>query len=346
MLNSDFQDYNHLPTYDKTVLVTGATGLIGSFVVRLLLQQGATIHALRRQSSTPLLLEGLDEQIHWHEGDVLDVDSLEAAMEGVQSVIHCAATVSFHPRDHAHMFKVNVEGTANVVNVALTTGIEDFCFVSSVAALGRKKGQMLIDESNQWEASPLNSQYAQSKHLAEMEVWRGIAEGLSAVIVNPSVVLGPGELDKSSTQLFNYVYTQKPFYIDGYLNYVDVRDVATSILLLLARQIRGERFVVSAGTITYLEMFGYMAETLGKKAPRIKVNGRMAGIAWRLASLQSWFTGGRPFITRETAQIAQNSFTFDNQKIKKRLDYQFKSAQEAIQWTGQALLAREKNPKA
>lgn len=173
------------------ILVTGGTGFLGSYLLRALVTAGKPVRALYRRHIPDQLLD-VKDRVEWVQGDVLDVGSLEEAMQGVAQVYHCAAIVSFHPDRRAQMLKINVEGTANVVNIALDAGVKKLVHVSSVAALGRAKEQAAINERSQWEESSNNSYYAISKHLSEMEIWRGIAEGLPAVIVNPSIILGSG----------------------------------------------------------------------------------------------------------------------------------------------------------
>jgi nucleoside-diphosphate-sugar epimerase len=254
-------------------------------------------------------------------------------MKGVDKVIHAAAVVSFSPHSQNEMLKVNVEGTANVVNTCLEAGISKFCYVSSVAAIGRKKHQLEVDEHTQWEESPYNSYYAKTKYLAELEVWRGIAEGLPAIIVNPSVVLGPGDWNKSSTQLFKYIWDERPFYTAGSMNYVDVRDVADIIFKLIHSEIQSERFILNAGSIQYKDLFANIAEKLGKKRPTIKINSLLAEIAWRVEAVRSWFTSSSPIITRETALLAQKQYRYSSQKVQQKLQYSFRYLDDTIDWT-------------
>lgn len=315
------------------ILITGCNGLVGSFIARKFLQEGCHIRALKRAKSDLSLVADVESDIEWVEGDILDLAQLTKAMQGVDTVIHAAAIVSFTPADRHQMLKVNVEGTSNVVNISLAAGIKKFCFVSSVAAIGRKKNVMLADENTQWEESPYNSYYAKSKYLAELEVWRGIAEGLPAVIVNPSVVLGPGNWHKSSTKLFKYIWDEKPFYTAGSMNYVDVRDVADIIFKLIYSEITAERFILNAGSIKIEHMFGTIAAAFQKKKPLILIPPFMAQIAWRLEYIRSLLSGSSPLITRETALIAQRDYLYNNQKIKQTLQYTFRNLDETITWT-------------
>jgi dihydroflavonol-4-reductase len=316
--------------------VTGASGLVGSFVVRALLARGYEVVALRRPGQGPGLLADVADRLSWQEGDVLDIDSLEQAFGQVQWLIHTAAIVSFAPPDRAAMYRVNVEGTANVVNTALRLGIAKLGFVSSVAALGRPdnapKGiPYPIDEGQQWVESSKNSHYARSKFLAEMEVWRGIAEGLSGVIVCPSLVLGEGDWQRSSTQIFKYVFDEKPFYTEGLMNYVDVRDVAEAVCGLMESAISEQRFVLSAGSVPFGSLFEKIAQHLNKRPPRYRVAAWMTQILWRIEALRGRLTGARPLITRETAESASHHFEYQGQKITHLLPFRYRSLAETLE---------------
>jgi dihydroflavonol-4-reductase len=320
------------------ILITGATGLVGSATARRFLADGHSVSVLHRPGSDRSLLQDAEARIHWVEGDILDVLSLEKALENVDFVVHAAAVVSFTPRDEAAMVKVNVEGTANVVNVCLKKGIQKLGHVSSVAALGRPNSRtiepnkpVVIDETQRWEDSPNNSAYAKTKYLAELEVWRGISEGLQAVIVNPSLILGEGDWQKSSTQLFKYVYDGKPFYTQGTVNYVDVADIAEAIYRLMISDIQGERFILSAGSASYQELFAAIAQGFGKRPPYLKVGTGLAGIIWRVEAVRSWLTGSRPLITKDTARSATHHFKFENTKIKQAVAFDFKPLDTTVQ---------------
>ncbi|MBC7892218.1 MAG: NAD-dependent epimerase/dehydratase family protein [Sphingobacteriaceae bacterium] len=317
------------------LLLTGATGLVGSFTVRRLLQENYKIRALVRPGADRSLLSDVENQVNWCEGDVLDVLSLERALEGVTQVIHAAAVVSFVPKDRRTMYKINVEGTANVVNACLRAGVKKLVYVSSVAALGRsnKPGlaiPQIIDETSKWEDSPLNSHYAKTKYGAELEVWRASSEGLPVVVVNPSVILGEGDWQRSSTQLFKYAYDEHVFYPAGSLNYVDVFDVAEAIFRLLTSEIKNERFVLNAGSLPYRDFLEKTAQAFGKKSPTMRVPGTAAAVLWRLEALRSWLTGKAPLLTRETAQSASHSYFYPNEKIRQAIRLEFRPLAETL----------------
>ncbi|MCU0471453.1 MAG: NAD-dependent epimerase/dehydratase family protein [Arcicella sp.] len=320
------------------ILITGITGLVGSFTARRFLGAGYQVAGLKRQNSDLSLLQGIENQITWHEGDVLDILSLEKAMQGINLVVHTAAIVSFAPSDRQRMFKTNVEGTTNVVNLCLDKKIEKLCFVSSVASLGRKlpndekKHPIIeINENATWDENPLNSNYAKTKYLAEMEVWRGHSEGLNTVIVNPSIILGEADWTKSSTQLLKYAYDEHLFYPQGNLNYVDVLDVAEAIFQLMKSEVSGERFILSAGQMTYKDFLAKVAHQFNRKPPQYLLNKSLTGIIWRLEAIRSFITRKAPLITKETALSSSHHFYYQNQKITQTLSFSFKKLDESLE---------------
>jgi dihydroflavonol-4-reductase len=309
------------------VFLTGITGLLGAEVALLLLAKGYRVRALVRDLTKVKIQHPALEHV---EGDIMDITVLTQYLQGVDYVVHAAAVVSFAPSERKLMYQVNVEGTANVVNAALEAGIKKFCHVSSIAAFGRppldemKKVDLVkINEDQKWLSSETNSHYAITKYLGECEVWRGVAEGLPAVIVNPSIILGEGPWNQSSTQLFKYVYEEKPFYPEGYLNYVDVKDVSGALLQLMESDLVGERYCVSGGMIAYKQFFDEIALRFQKKKPSFKVTGGMMGALWRVEALKSFLTGKAPLITRETAKTAQLKIYQQSDKIQRALGFEF-----------------------
>lgn len=298
---------------------------MGSTIAKQLVQSGHSVSVLCRPGSDRRLLTSIESDLSFVEGDVLDMIGLEEAFSAVDMVVHAAATVSFVPKERKSMYKVNVEGTANVVNACLYAGVKKLCHISSVAALGRPEkkaalaGQPVeIDENQRWVDSSSNSEYALTKYLAELEVWRGIAEGLTAVILNPSVILGEGDWHKSSTRLFKYAFDEKPFYSEGSLNYVDVADVSEAACRLLFSDISGERFIVNGGTISYKAFFSTVARAFGKRPPKWRVSPLMAGIVWRVEAIRSFVTGKSPLLTSETARAAQHHYRFNGEKLSQQ----------------------------
>lgn len=321
----------------NAVLITGATGFIGSHIARLYLANGHPVAVLHREGSGYGMLADVAAQITWHIGDILDIPSLDAAITNGIDVIHAAAIVSFVPKDRDQMEKVNVEGTANVVNVCLKAGVRKLGYVSSVAALGKpvakggKSGQLnLITEEQKWEESPQNSSYAKSKYRAELEVWRGVAEGLDAVMVNPTVVLGAGDWSRSSLQLIKYVYDERPFYTDGLINYVDVLDVAESLYQLMQSDVTAQRYILNGGTIPYRTLLIQIATALGKRPPTVRVPPLLTRLLWPIEAVRSWLTGKAPLITRETARSASAQYRFNGERILQVTDFQYRPLNETL----------------
>lgn len=294
------------------ILVTGATGLVGSHLIQSLVKQQKQVKAIYR-TAVPTF-EGADK-VEWIQADILDVISLEKAIDQVQQVYHCAAIVSFQPSQKNLLHQTNVEGTANIVNACLQAGIEKLVFVSSVAAIGRLREQQSINETMYWTPETSNSEYGKSKYLAEMEVWRGIGEGLNAVIVNPVIILGAGDWEKGSAELFKTAYDEFPWYTEGVTGFVDVADVVKAMEALMNSSVSGERFILSAENITYRELFTSMARHFGKKPPHRKVTPLIAALVWRWEALKGAITGKAPMLTKETAGTAQAKVYFDNTKL-------------------------------
>jgi len=247
------------------ILVTGGTGLLGSHLLLDLTKAGKQVRAIKRHSSNIQLIrkvfsyyvedpDKLMGQIEWVDADLLDFFSIEEALSGVTEIYHAGAIVSFYPKDHKEMLKVNIDGTSNLVNRAIEAKVEKFCYVSSVATLGRTDNDGLSDEETFWKPSRKNSVYAISKYGAEREIWRAMEEGLNAVIVNPSLILGPGFWEDNSG-LFRLVWQGLKYYTRGVNGYVDVRDLSKVMVRLMDRNIFGERFIVSAENLSYEQLF-------------------------------------------------------------------------------------------
>lgn len=317
--------------------MTGGSGLLGHFLVQRLLVDGLEVVALRRQTSSNLDHPNLT----WVEGDILDPSLLQTLVQHVEEVYHCAGFVSYAPQDENLLQQINVEGTANIVNACLQNGQVRLCHVSSIAAINRKASDKVIHEDVQWDPMAERSAYAFSKFYAEMEVWRGISEGLQAVIVNPSVILGPGDLDRSSTQLYKYVLDQRPFYTAGYVNFVDVRDVVEAMVRLMQGNQWGQRFIVNGHQTSYQSFFEAVARLMGKTPPKFKVPGWVAEIVWRAEAVRGRLTGIKPLITKETARIAKEAHFFANDKVKAATGMTFRPLEETLRWSCGQLLRSE-----
>ena len=315
-----------------TVFVTGATGLLGSFICRQLIRGGYAVRALRRSTSRLDAVTDIKDQMTWVEGDILDTTWLTEQLREVTSVVHCAALVSYDSRDASRMHKVNVEGTANLVNMSLEAEVDYFLHVSSVATIGHAKDATRVDETHQTNETEFTTAYARTKYLAELEVWRGLSEGLSATIVNPSLVLGPGPWNQSSTKIFKYIHDEPRFYVDGTANYVDVRDVATVVARLLETRPVGERFIVSAGSTTYKALFDLIAQSMDKSPPTTQATPGMIRVASLFDGLKARLTGQPRLITDELRRIANNTHTYDSAKVQQAVGITFNPLVNTVRW--------------
>jgi dihydroflavonol-4-reductase len=319
----------------KNVLVTGGTGFLGAYIIKKLIEKGFSVSVLRRSTKLPFFLpQSITDKVTWIQGDILDVVSLWEAMQDVDAVIHSAAIVSFAKKERHQMYQVNVEGTANVVNAAIENGIKRFVHISSIAALGRKSKSELITEEKKWEEDKMNTHYAISKHKAELEVWRGFAEGLKGVILNPSTILGFGDWHQSSCAIFKNAYKEFAWFTKGMNGFVGVEDVAEAAVALLNSNITEKRFVVNSENISFQELFDIIAESFGKKKPYREATKLLGAIAWRMEMLKSLLTGKKPLLTKETARVAHSQTRFDNSALLKALSpFTFTPLKEVIKNT-------------
>ena len=337
------------------IFVTGGTGLTGSRLLALLAENdNEQIVALKRPSSDLSIVQKVFSQrfenpekylnrIRWVDGDIADFFFLDDVLEEGCEVYHAAAMVSFRKEDAEKIRLVNVEGTANIVNACLKNNVRKLCYVSSIAALGRGQKDRPTVETDYRTTSKGSTVYSASKYEAETEVWRGIAEGLNAVIVNPAVILGSASWDKGSAQLFTTVYNGLKFYTRGTNGYVDVDDVAKAMVMLMKSDISGERFVLSEADLSYKELFGTIAGYFGVKPPSVYASPFTGEIVWRLTAVMSLFTGKQPVITKETARMANTFYSYSSGKIRKATGFGFTPVEKTIERIcGEFLAERQK----
>ncbi len=314
------------------VLVTGGTGFLGAHLLERLLQSGEDVRCIHRGRPFKYLHQKLISRIEWVKGDILDVVSLDQAMQGITYVYHCAGNVSFDPKEKEALYKINVEGTANVVNSCIDHHVKKLIHVSSVAALGRSKLNKAIDENTDWDEHPNNTAYARSKYQAEMEVWRGAGEGLPMVIVNPTIFLGPSlywkegapKLIKNIADGFNY-------YTSGVNGFTDVRDVASLMIRLMNSSVYNERFIINTDNWSYEKLFLTIKDKLGMNTSFKHAGPFLSGLVWRAAWLKSEVTGQKQLITKETAKTASQKVYYSNNKILQQFpDFCFIPLETAI----------------
>ncbi len=310
--------------------VTGATGLLGRFIIEALNTSSAHCFGMKRPHSDIAHLK--DYAVVWKDADILDFTALSEAIKGATTIVHTAALVSFKPNDGEQLYKINVEGTRNVVNACLQQGVDRLIHISSVAALGRQKGVTEIDENHKWVDSKLNSEYAESKYLAELEVYRGQEEGLKIDIINPSVILAQSDWNKSSSQIFKYAWKNRPFYTGGSINYVDVRDVVKIVLALIERDSLGSRIIANAGSISLKEFLGEIAFRFHKKPPQVLIPPSMVTIFAYLEVIRSRITGKAPIVSPQSARTSNENFFYKNIKATQELGIHFQPLADTLDW--------------
>lgn len=327
---------------NKKILITGATGFVGSYLTRYLVHNGHTqIVAMKRSTSRMDMIAEVADKVIWVDGDILDTPFLEDILRGygIEQIYHCAAVVSYDPRDREAMYDINVNGTANIVNLALDFEIEKLIHVSSIAAIGKDERNPHVSENAKWQRAFQNSHYAISKYQGEQEVWRGIAEGLNAAIVNPSVILGAQYWGQGTGKLFEQVWQGLKYYSEGTTGYVDVRDVVRFMTQLMDSPIENQRFILSSENLAYKNMFEKIAQVLNKKSASIRVTPILRELAWRIEWLKSRLTGKRSLITKETARASGTTFYYHNEKSLKAFpDFRYTPIAQTIHETGEAFL--------
>ena len=325
-------------------IVIGANGLVGSHVIIHLLKQNKQVTAVSRDGKPSNLFFDLLKwyqiseelatwNISWKSADITDIFSLESIINEKAIVYHCAGLVSFHDSDSAKLKNVNAEGTANLVDVCVEKRIRKLAYVSSVSTLSLKENTNVLDENSFWKTDGNESNYARSKYLAEMEVWRGVEEGLNAVIVNPTIIIGPHDFTKGSVQLIDTVFKGLKFYPVGSTGFVDANDVALALIQLAESDKSEQRYVLNGVNMSYQKLFQLIADELNVAAPKIKVSSWMSKLAWRIEKLRSKLINKKPLITKETAHASVQERYFDNAKVCADLAFQFTLINQTIQNT-------------
>ena len=328
------------------ILVTGGTGLVGSHLLMSLIKDEVPIRAIYRSEKSLekvkriFALYDLDwnytqSRIEWVKSDLLNPADLQEHFEGVDYVYHCAAMVSFNKKDRKALLDFNIEGTANIVNLCLDYNIKKLVHVSSTAAIGKSPNNGVRDESCQWVNDGTFSTYSISKYYSELEVWRSAEEGLDVIIINPSIIIGPGDWNESSSNLFLKVWKGLKYYSKGVNAFVSVNDVVDALIKLMKSDIVNERFLIIGENLTFQEVFNMIADSLGKSRPRIEVKKWMAELIWRIEAVKTFLFGKSPLVTKEAAESALSVVRYSNKRIKEEIGFNFTPVKSAIQMTGE-----------
>ncbi|MBA6156912.1 SDR family oxidoreductase [Tenacibaculum sp. S7007] len=324
------------------ILVTGGTGLVGSHLLYHLTLKNDKIRAIyrteqKREHVKKIFSYYTDDVLHyfskieWIQADITDTPSLEPVFDAISEVYHCAALVSFNPKDYRKMRQVNIDGTANIVNFSIEAKVKKLCFVSSIAAVGDSINGKVITEENEWNDNDENHGYAITKYGAEMEVWRGSQEGLDVVIVNPGVILGSGFWQEGSGKLFTQINNGFKFYTEGVTGFVSVQDVVKPMMLLMKSDIKNERFILVSENKSFKEILFAIADRLGKKRPSIKTGKLLTSIVWRIDWFLTKTTRKEPLLTKNSARSSHNKSYYSSEKITQELNFNFTSINDSIE---------------
>ena len=318
------------------VLVTGGTGFLGAHLLMEICTQGEKLRALKRLSSDLDFVKfifsyynksNLFENIEWVDGDILDIHSLLPAMQGVEHVYHCAATVSFSGKKSKKLLENNISGTSNIVDAALEAGVKKLCYVSSIAVLGKDE---IISDEILWDTNEKHSAYADSKYKAEQEIGRGMAEGLDAIIVRPSVIIGPWKPNNGMGVLFSKIENGLKYYTSGSSAYIDVRDVASAMTKLMDSSEKNDSYIISSENLSYRELFTMIAKNLNKPAPQHCASRFMTGLAWRCYAVKDFLTGKDSGFNKIIAEISQSNSKYSNKKLLETLSFSYIPIKESL----------------
>lgn len=330
------------------VLVTGGTGLVGSHLLFSLVRAGKKVKAIYRNEDRILLTkkafqyyseeaEVLFSTIDWVQCDINDIPALEIAFGNITHVYHCAALISFDPNDAKDLYKVNVVGTLNIVNLCIANGIKKLCHVSSIATIGNTTNGSLENETTEFNEALANV-YALSKHQAEMEVWRASQEGVEIVIINPGVILGPGFWNNGSGQIFQKISKGLRFYLPGSTGFVTVKDVVNAMVNLMNSNVVNKNYILVSKNLSYKEAFSKIAIALNKKTPKARLKKWMLATLWRLDFLKSMMTGSKRVLSKKMVQSFGLATTYSNKKIKEDLKFEFEDLDASIQFCASIFL--------
>ena len=332
------------------ILVTGGTGLVGAHLLYFLVKNGTSPIAIRRENSDVLNVkkvfnyynkndEHLFEKITWIECDILDIIKLENIIKDIKQVYHCAALISFNSNHKNKMIEVNTTGTANIVDLSLKYNIERMCFVSSIATLG-SNNNLPVDENCFWNWEN-QSGYAVSKYLAEMEVWRGFAEGLSGFIVNPSLIIGPGSWDSGIGTIIKKVQWGIPFYPAGSCGLIDVNDLVKIMIKLMQSPITHERFIINSEHMSYKKLMGIVAQSFKKKPPYIKLNSHFMKFFILIDMIINKIRGRKIELSIDAVKHTTSEIQLNSEKINTTILFNYENIENSLKNCVEIFLKRE-----
>ena len=336
------------------ILVTGGTGLVGSHLLYHLLRKDEQIRAIHRSTSdlekvhkiftyytSEAEAEVLFRKIEWVKADIVNIPSLEKVFEGIQTVYHCAALISFDPKDENKLRKINIEGTANIVNHCIAFQVKKLCFVSSIASIGEPVKKDVIDEKCAWNPEKPHSDYAISKYGAEIEVWRASQEGVQVIIVNPGVIIGPGFWNSGSGKLFSRVADGLKYHFPKVTGFVGVNDVVKGMIRLMDAELKNEQYIQVSENLSFESVLKMVARELEKPEPDVQLKKWMIFMGWIFQKIGGWF-GVKREITFSSIKSLYHENNFSSKKIKNELDYDFEGIESVISSTAEIYRKEEK----
>lgn len=323
------------------IFVSGATGLVGSHLLFELCQTKTKIRATFRDKSRMENVKHvfryysddadmLFEKIEWIPLNLFELEDVIKATKDCSQIYHCAAIVSFNPANKKETIRLNELMTKNIIEAALFHSIFDFCHISSIATLGRMPNNGYIDETVKYDKSDSHSAYSIGKFKAEVLVLEAQKRGLKPLIVKPSVIIGPGWWKEGSGKFYSVINSGLPFYTNGQTGFVDVRDVAKAMVLLMDSNIRNTDFLISAQNMSYQDFFTKIARSLHKEPPKIKISAFVSMIVWPFAEFFAAIAGKEPVMNRYTARTSQSKYQFSGEKLTNTIDFNYRNMDLSI----------------
>ena len=323
------------------ILVTGGTGFVGTYLLYELLKGNSSIKSTYRKEKNKELTEEffklkdlnhpkLFNKIIWVKMDLTEMSSLDELYSGINIIYHCAAFVSLAKRHKNLLMETNVEGTSNIINYAIKHKIKKILFISSIASIGAKDYDSIINEDHSWNHKINHTDYALSKYKSELEVWRGSQEGVPAVIVNPGFIIGSHFWNRSSSSIFKRIYNGLKFYPTGKISLVSVEDVVIASIKLMNSKIQNERFILVSENMNYKEFLDLISKNLGKSLTKYPLKKPLLYIIYFFDIILSFLRIKKRFMSKALISTFNNNQEFNGNKIKKFISFRYEKIDKKV----------------
>ena len=317
------------------VLIIGGTGLVGSHLILEIYKKNLELRVTYRckenlKNLKSCLIKNFKinsnyiNSIDWVYADVIDITSLNDALKGVNFVYHCAAKVSLANYDKNQLYKINIEGTANVVNLCIKHKIKKLCYISSIASIKPKKSIGIINEDHSWDDTKLYTFYAFSKYAAEKEVWRGSQEGLNVVIVNPGLILGGKFNNSSMKKMLKIARSNFIFYPTGNIAIIDINDVVKILLLLMNSNITNERFILVSDNIKQKKLLNMLKLSVEKKEAYLPLTRPILNFLLTIETIMNYLGIKKKFMSKALIETLCSKQNYDGSKVSRLLSFNYK----------------------